>query len=567
MLQGSCKGHHVIRRFQFSLLVPVLAILPACGGSSDSSGEGGGAFSISGTVSGMTGGGLVLSLNGNETLQVGGASFSFGTEVASGRGFEISITDSPAGQHCDVHNGSGTMGGSDVTDVEVLCRSWREAQPVPGAGNADSSVGGAGWGSGRIHSAVDGDGNAVVFWWQTRGPVRGSRYVAGSGWETAEALGDNAFNGVLRSQNPLVMDAQGNATVLWRESENPGTSSASFTTRASRYVNGAGWTETENLPAVTAGLIGVYGRGGMPGAAVDASGNVMSIWHAWTGSPMWARHESGSGVWERDAFTMMQVGSAFLFDLAADGSQPGAFMMVWGQQNDLYASHYTPASGWSPPDLITTQADLASMGSAPGEHPALAMDDQGNAIVAWSKPDDLGAAGERGMWVSHYSPATGWRERESIGPVGGSGLSKAVQPRLVMDATGRAVLIWRMGEALWAASHDADEGWREAEQIAATVTGADLALDSGGRAQVLFTSGADVLSRRFSHEAGWGDTVSVHSVEDGSGIVNGAPTISIGADGTAFATWLRRLPEGDGSGDVEYYFSRLDAPSAFLAIL
>ncbi len=59
----------------------------------------------------------------------------------------------------------------------------------------------------------------------------------------------------------------------------------------------------------------------------------------------------------------------------------------------------------------------------------------------------------------------------------------------------------------------------------------------------------------------------VHSAEDGSGIVNGAPTISIGADGTAFATWLRRLPDGDGSGDVEYYFSLLGLPSAFIVAL
>lgn len=563
MLHDSCDGHHRCRRFLLLFLVPVMTVLSACGGSSDSSGNGGGTYLISGTVSGTTGGGLVLSLNGDETLEVGGVSFSFGTKLPSGSGFEIIIMDSPAGHHCEVHNGSGTVGGSDVTDVEVLCRNWREAQPVPGAGTADSSVGEAEWDSGRIHPVVDEDGNAVVFWWQTHGPVRGSRYVAGSGWDPVELLGDNAYNGVLKSRQPIVMDAQGNATLLWHESDNPGSSATSLTTRASRYVKGAGWRDPADLPPVPAGPIGIYGNGGYPAAAVDVSGNVMAVWHAWHNTPVWARYDAASGVWETDDFAMMQVGQTFLFDLAVDSSQPGAFMMVWAQQNALYARRYTPASGWSTPDLITSEAGLITMGAVPGDHPALAMDDQGNAIVAWSKQEDPGSAGARGMWVSHYSPATGWNAPESIGPVGG----KAVQPQLVMDAAGRAVLTWRRGEELWAASHDPDEGWYDAGQIGPADSATDLALVGEGKAQVVFTSGASVLSRRFCHEAGWGETVTVYDAGDDSGIRNGVPTISFGADGTAFATWLRRLPDGDGSDDVEYYFSRLDLPSAFIGVL
>lgn len=134
MLHVSINGYHGSRRFLCSLLVPVLAVLSACGGSSDSSepdsetpppssdvdGDISASYLVSGTVSGMADQGLVLVLNDDETREVGGVSFSFDTEVASGAEYKVLIADSPEGHQCSVQNGTGTV--ADSPPGWFLCR-------------------------------------------------------------------------------------------------------------------------------------------------------------------------------------------------------------------------------------------------------------------------------------------------------------------------------------------------------------------------------------------------------------------------------------------------------------
>jgi YVTN family beta-propeller protein len=78
-------------------------------------------FSLGGTVSGLTGPGLVLA-NGADTVPVaaGAASFSFANAVASGGLYSVTVQAQPAGEHCSVTNGSGTATAA-VTSVQVNC--------------------------------------------------------------------------------------------------------------------------------------------------------------------------------------------------------------------------------------------------------------------------------------------------------------------------------------------------------------------------------------------------------------------------------------------------------------
>ena len=90
-----------------------LAALAACGGGSADGGNGGGsAYSIGGTVTGLTGWGLVLH-NGVEDLVVSAAgTFIFSTELASGTPYAVTVKSQPSApaQVCMVTNGSGTVG-------------------------------------------------------------------------------------------------------------------------------------------------------------------------------------------------------------------------------------------------------------------------------------------------------------------------------------------------------------------------------------------------------------------------------------------------------------------------
>jgi hypothetical protein len=78
-------------------------------------------YSIGGTVSGLTGTGLVLQDNGGNNLAVSASgSFTFSTAVASGAAYSVTVLTQPTGQSCTVTNGSGTA-SANVTNVQVAC--------------------------------------------------------------------------------------------------------------------------------------------------------------------------------------------------------------------------------------------------------------------------------------------------------------------------------------------------------------------------------------------------------------------------------------------------------------
>ena len=80
-------------------------------------------FGIGGTVSGATAAGLVLRLGGGGDLaiQPGATTFAFPGALPSGSAYAVTIQGAPAGFHCAVSSGTGTVGNAAVTDVAVAC--------------------------------------------------------------------------------------------------------------------------------------------------------------------------------------------------------------------------------------------------------------------------------------------------------------------------------------------------------------------------------------------------------------------------------------------------------------
>ncbi len=79
------------------------------------------AFTVGGTVSGLTGTGLVLQNNGGNNLPVSAdGAFTFSTGVASGGLYSVTVLTQPSGQGCSVANGAGTV-SANVTNVAVAC--------------------------------------------------------------------------------------------------------------------------------------------------------------------------------------------------------------------------------------------------------------------------------------------------------------------------------------------------------------------------------------------------------------------------------------------------------------
>jgi hypothetical protein len=92
-------------------------------GSSSSSSSTTTGYTIGGTVTGLTGSGLVLqdNLGDNLTITASGA-FTFKTSIATGKTYSVTVLTQPTSpvQTCTVANGSGTA-SANVTNVGVTC--------------------------------------------------------------------------------------------------------------------------------------------------------------------------------------------------------------------------------------------------------------------------------------------------------------------------------------------------------------------------------------------------------------------------------------------------------------
>jgi len=78
-------------------------------------------YKIGGTVSSLTGAGLVLQNNGGDNLAISASgAFAFSKQVKKDTSYNVTVFAQPAGQTCTVTNGTGTA-TSNVTDVAVAC--------------------------------------------------------------------------------------------------------------------------------------------------------------------------------------------------------------------------------------------------------------------------------------------------------------------------------------------------------------------------------------------------------------------------------------------------------------
>jgi Galactose oxidase, central domain len=78
-------------------------------------------YTIGGTLSGLSGGTVVLQDNNADNLSLAAnGTFQFATSVAAGSAYKVTVFAQPSGQACTVTNGSGTATGN-VTNVQVTC--------------------------------------------------------------------------------------------------------------------------------------------------------------------------------------------------------------------------------------------------------------------------------------------------------------------------------------------------------------------------------------------------------------------------------------------------------------
>ena len=102
-------------------------------------------FTVGGTVTGLSGAGLVLQNNAGESVTVAqNGSFSFATPIASGGAYSVTKFSDPVNpwQTCTLANAAGTVAAANVTSVTVSCsaNTYAVGGTVTGLASGDSIV-------------------------------------------------------------------------------------------------------------------------------------------------------------------------------------------------------------------------------------------------------------------------------------------------------------------------------------------------------------------------------------------------------------------------------------------
>jgi 6-phosphogluconolactonase len=103
-----------------ALIAAACAMVTACGDNLGAS-----AYSVGGTVTGLSGTGLVLQINSGDDLSISSnGAFVFRASLDNGASYSVSVAAQPSApaQTCTVRNGTGKIDAANIANVSVSCQ-------------------------------------------------------------------------------------------------------------------------------------------------------------------------------------------------------------------------------------------------------------------------------------------------------------------------------------------------------------------------------------------------------------------------------------------------------------
>ena len=541
-------------------------------------------FRIGGSVTGLTGTGLVISNNASDELTIDASgSFAFDVELADGAGYDVEIVSQPSSPDgvCTVGNGSGTVNGANVEDVTVECTGafgLVAVEPTDDDENVSRSVEPELTFSSDIDSAtalpenilltsdagevtisVDVSANVITLFPDnillplTEYTLTVTTNVQGSGGErlledvtttfkTRDGLwhADFEIDAAPGSANDaqIAFDGNGRALAVWSQAQ-----SSSSDIWTNLYTSGVGWVTAERIEVNDDD---VYA--GNPQAGFDAAGNALVVWTQTDTST------SGGGV------HAIRTGASAAESIAAEAGEvlsPAAMAMnssgqaaaVWVQYDGTHANAWSnlyEAGSWETAAIIDEVDHI--VGNAD-----VAIDGDGNVLAVWQQTD--GNPGTD-VWARRYTAAGGWEGSVQLSDTP----NYALGPRPAFDADGNALVIWAqdfgLDRGIYASRFTVANGWEapvliKSAELGQTVEHQRIVFAPDGSALALWEHPVDdgssvtisVFAARYTAADGW-DTPVLISHGDSF-----YPEIAIDASGHALAVWFeldQALPIGTG---------------------
>ncbi|HNF15617.1 MAG TPA: hypothetical protein PK453_18275, partial [Leptospiraceae bacterium] len=78
-------------------------------------------YTLGGSFKGFSSGSLILTLNGTDETFAPSSNYTFSQKLSSGTAYTVTVKTNPTGYVCSVSNGSGTLGSSSVTNINLSC--------------------------------------------------------------------------------------------------------------------------------------------------------------------------------------------------------------------------------------------------------------------------------------------------------------------------------------------------------------------------------------------------------------------------------------------------------------
>jgi N-acetylneuraminic acid mutarotase len=442
-----------------SLTLILGAVLTGCGGGSSRT-----TYSVSASISGLSGSGLQLQLNSGMAVGVGTAgTVTFPNRLDNGVSYQVKVASQPhsPAQTCLVSNGSGTIAAADVSNVTITCAFglWTWVAGADGQGEIDDTVpgsrrGGFGWtdhlGQFWLTGGIDLDDRGVLealwkFDVSTGQFTQVSVTIPPGGRVDSATWVDSSnrlwlFGGECCGPS-LAVGGGGELSDLWMY--DPAAQTWTLVAQTSAARNGAGVYGTQ----------GVSAAGNVPGARVaaawwidssdnlwlfggagaDVSGNVGSLSDLWRFNPT-----SGQWTWIAGSQAVNDGGNYGMQGVASTSNAPpagaggtawvdsaGAFWMFGGATSTGYlgamwkfdpvSSEWTWVNGSSSPNPAASygSSGVPAASNTPGGRTGGAFwtDPSGRfwlfggfAPVAANLPSN-GRNTLNDMWV--FSPSTG----------------------------------------------------------------------------------------------------------------------------------------------------------------
>jgi len=302
-----------------------------------------------------------------------------------------------------------------------------------------------------------------------------------------------------------------------------------------------------------------------PSLAMDSDGNAFAVWR-WYDGTNWliraSRYDVFTKSWQKPINVSFISPRGFDCDVPQVAmSDNGTALAVWTRYSDPWLITVNIYSNGSWSGFVTFISAPAPYEDS--AQPVIAMDPSGNGFAAWYQFDSSNWR----ILARRYVQGLGWQAGVSIFSILGF---NAYNPQVAMDDQGNAVLAWQLAEgtgtwAVQSAYYQAGAGWVSVTNLA---TGVDvgssshnpfvrIAMSRSGKAIAAWyklDGGKQYVQARVFDGSSWLPEATLsEGIEPINAFDNPAPRVAIDNNGRGIATWTMYEEEGKSRVQASLY--------------